>query len=95
MNKIEKFENVINENKNAMLQIIVLYNMSCHENYTSLTEREKERLLGIIYSTYLKDETSTDLAKFSDIVINNYKKIIEEAILCNFQGVQKIIYDNI
>jgi hypothetical protein len=57
MNKIEKFENVINENKSAMLQIIVLYNMSCSGTYEELSQEQKEKLLGIIYNFYLKNET--------------------------------------
>ena len=78
--KIKKFEKVIKENKTGMLQIIVLYNMSCHENYNKLTDEEKEKLLGFLYCLYMKDETRTDLGTFSDIVMNNYKKVLDEEI---------------
>ena len=43
--KIKKFEKVINENKSGMLQIIILYNMSCHGNYEEMTDEEKEKIL--------------------------------------------------
>ena len=78
--KIEKFEKVINENKSGMLQIIILYNMSCYDNYTNLNDIQKEKILSFIYTLYLKDETKTDLAIFSDTVMNNCKKILNDEI---------------
>ena len=95
MNKIKYFEKVIKENKNAMLQIAILYNMSCHENYNELTDREKERILGAIYATYLKDESNTDLAKFSDIFMENYKKILSMLLNCEHTQLRNFIYENI
>ena len=41
--KIRKFEKIINENETAMLQITVLYNMSCHDNYIFLTDKQRKR----------------------------------------------------
>ena len=41
--KIKKFEKVIKENNYCMLQIIILYNMFCHENYTKLTDKQKKK----------------------------------------------------
>lgn len=73
---IEHFENVINQNKFDMLHIIVLYNMSCHDNYKKLNLDKKYKLLNIIYNFYMKDETKTDLAYISDIVMNNYNDIL-------------------
>lgn len=81
--KIKKFETIINYNKNSMLQIFILYNMSCHENYTKLTYIEKEKILNIIYNLYYQDETKTDLGAFSDIVMNNYKQILNNEITKN------------
>jgi hypothetical protein len=78
--KIKKFEKVIKENKTGMLQITILYNMSCHENYNKLTDEEKEKLLGFLYCLYLKDETSTDLGAFSNVVMNNYLKVLNNKI---------------
>lgn len=80
IDKIKKFEKVIKENKSGMLPIIILYNMSCHENYSKLTDEEKEKLLGFLYCLYIKDETFTDLGVFSDIVMNNYEKVLKEEI---------------
>ena len=43
--KIKNFEKVINENRSGMFQIMILYNMSCHENYEKMTDEEKEKIL--------------------------------------------------
>lgn len=93
MNKIEKFENVINENKNAMLQIIVLYNMSCSGTYEELNQEQKEKLLGIIYNFYLKNETFEDLGHISDIVMENYKDILKMQNIRDFEGIKQLIYN--
>lgn len=78
--KIKKFEKVIKENKTSMLQIIILYNMSCHQNYNKLSDEEKEKLVGFLYCLYLKDETITDLGAFSDIAMSNYLKVLNGEI---------------
>lgn len=74
--KIRKFEKVIEENKSGMLQIIILYNMSCHGNYEEMSDEQKEKILGFLYNLYIKDETSTDLGRFSDLVMDNYNEIL-------------------
>ena len=61
MEKIKKFEKVIEQNKSGFLQIMVLYCMSCHDNYELLTEAEKEK---------------TDLAVISDIVMKYYSDFL-------------------
>ena len=76
MEKIKKFEKVIEQNKSGFLQIMVLYCMSCHDNYELLTETEKEKILGIIYTFYMKDEQKTDLAVISDIVMKYYSDFL-------------------
>lgn len=76
MEKIKKFEKVIEQNKSGFLQIMVLYCMSCHDNYELLTETEKEKILGIIYTFYMKDEQKADLAAISDIVMKYYSDFL-------------------
>ena len=93
--KIRKFEKVINENKTAMLQIIVLYNMSCHDNYNKLSDEQKEKLLGIIYNHYIKDETFVDLGHISDIIMANYKEILSMQDLCEFDGIRNLTIENL
>ena len=78
--KIKKFEKIIEQNQSGMLQIIVLYNMSCHENYIKLNDEEKEKILGFLYTLYLKDETRTDLGVFSDYTMSNYAKVLNGEI---------------
>lgn len=95
MEKIRKFEKIINENKTAMLQITVLYNMSCHNNYENLTDEQKEKLLGIIYNYYIKDETFTDLGHISDIVMVNFKEILSLLDLREFDGIRSLISENL
>lgn len=80
---IENLEKVINENKYNMLFLIILYNMKCHENYTKLKEEEKEKLLKVIHELYLKDESKIDLAVFSDIIMDNYKNILNKTMTKN------------
>lgn len=80
---IENLEKVINENKYNMLFLIILYNMKCHENYAQLKEEEKEKLLKVIYELYLKDENKIDLAVFSDIIMDNYKNILNKTMTKN------------
>lgn len=93
--KIKNFEKIINKNKNSMLQIMILYNMSCNDNYLKLNDEQKEKLIGVIYSHYLKDETTTDLGFFSDIVMNNYIKILEHLKYSEFDEITKIIINNL
>lgn len=93
MNKIEKFEKIINENKSGMLQIIVLYNMSCSGTYEELNEEQKEKILGIIYNFYLKNETFEDLGHISDIVMENYKDILKMQNARDFEGIKQLIYN--
>lgn len=93
--KIRKFEKIINENKTAMLQITVLYNMSCHDNYNNLTDEQKEKLLGIIYNYYIKDETFTDMGHISDIVMANFKEILSLLDLREFDGIRSLISENL
>ena len=93
--KIRKFEKIINENETAMLQIIVLYNMSCFDTYKDLTDEQKEKLLGIIYNFYLKDETFTDMGHISDIVMENYKEILSLLDLREFDGIRSLISENL
>ena len=80
---IENLEKVINENKYNMLFLIILYNMKCHENYAQLKEEEKENLLKFIHELYLKDENKIDLAIFSDIIMDNYKNILNKTMTKN------------
>lgn len=93
--KIRKFEKIINENKTAMLQITVLYNMSCHDNYIFLTDKQKEILLGIIYNYYIKDETFTDLGHISDIAMANYNEILSLQDLGEYEGIRNLISENL
>ena len=80
IDRIKEFESIIEENRFAMLQLIITYNMKCHYDYELLTYEEKEKLIDFIYNIYMKDETKTDLAVFSDIIMNNYKKVLNDEI---------------
>lgn len=92
---IKNYENIINKNKYNMLQIIILYNMKCHENYIALKDNEKWQLLSIIYNIYIKDESFTDLAHFSDIVMNNYKIILEHYKNGGFNLIKTLIFEKV
>lgn len=77
---IEKFEKIVKSHKYEMTEIMILYNMSCNENYNKLTTAEKYNLMTYIYLLHKKDETKTDLGFFSDAVMNNYKDILNKKI---------------
>ena len=93
--KIIKFEEIIKENDTAMLQITVLYNMSCHDNYNNLTDEQKEKLLGIIYNYYIKDETFADMGHISDIVMENKDEILSLQDLHEYQAIRQLIDENL
>lgn len=93
--KIRRFENIIKKNEATMLQIIVLYNMSCFDTYKDLTDEQKEKLLGIIYNFYLKDETFTDMGHISDIVMANYNEILSLQDLGEFESIRNLISENL
>lgn len=93
--KIKKFEKVIKENQNTMLQIIVLYNMSCSGAYEEMTDEQKEKLLGIIYNFYIKDESFTDLGHISDIVMENHKQILSLQELFDYEAIKQLIFENL
>jgi len=93
--KIRKFEKIINENETAMLQIEVLYNMSCSGIYEELNDEQKEKLLGIIYNYYIKDETFTDMGHISDIVMENYEEILELQDLGEFREIRQLISEEL
>ena len=73
---IKNFEKIIEENKYNMFQLMILYNMTCHDNYVKLNFKQKKQLLDFLYELYLKDESKTDLGYFSDYVMSNYRKIL-------------------
>jgi len=81
--RIKYYEDVVLRYKNNMLHVYMYYCMSCHENYEILTYEEKGRLEKFLYVLYMKDETFTDIGKFSDVVMDNYKKILDGTITKN------------
>lgn len=91
--KIKRFEKVISENKHSMLQIIVLYNMTCSEFYRELTESEKEKLLGIIYNFYIKDEYNKDMGQISDVVMEHHSEILKLLDENKHQEIRQKIYE--
>lgn len=93
--KIRRFENIINKNEATMIQIIVLYNMKYHDNYKKMTDKQKEDLLGIIYNFYLKDETNTDLGHISEIAMANYEEILELQELGEFREIRNLISEEL
>lgn len=85
MNKnfIEKWEKIFKENKFEMFSAIILYNMSCHSAYYELTDDEKIRLLNFANEFYLKDDNCIDLGKITDVILDNYRDILEGKISRN------------
>ena len=79
-NFIEKWEKIFSENKFEMFTAIILYNLSCSENYNNLSIDEKIKILNYTYEFYLKDESCLYLGKITDTVMEHYKEILEGKI---------------
>ena len=80
---IEHLENEINKNKNDMYYMNILWHMSNNGKYEELNKTQKYHLMEYIYNLYIKDETLTDLGHFSDLVIDNYKEILNGTMTKN------------
>ena len=78
MINIEKFEKIIEENKDSMEEVFALYTMSLHENYSMLSKDEKEKLLVLIFDLWF--EIDINLERISDIVIENYEKALNNEL---------------
>lgn len=76
MEKIKKFEKIINEIDIDMTKMYILYNMSCHDNYENLSDTQKDKLIDFIYDIFMDDETNTYTGIWSDLVMDNYKKVL-------------------
>ena len=76
MERIKKYEKLINENENDITKIYILYNMSCHDNYEKLNNAQKDKLIDFIYDIFMDDDTNTYTGIWSDLVMDNYKKIL-------------------
>ena len=64
---IEKFEKIINSHKYEMTEIMILYNMSCHDNYKKLTTTQKYNLMTFTGGIII-------LPKSKAFVVQTYKK---------------------
>ena len=76
MERIKKFEKIIKENSMDMTAINILYSMSCHDNYSKLTDMQKNKILNFIDNVYMDDETNTSIGTLSDLVMDDYKKVL-------------------
>lgn len=73
---VEHLENEINKNKNDMYYMTILWHMSNNGKYEELNKTQKYCIMEFIYKLYMKDETFTDLGRFSDLVMDNYNEIL-------------------
>ena len=80
MEIIEKLEKIIKDNKYNNTFMCILYNMSCHDNYSNLNTEGKYKIMNLIYDVYMNDESHTDLGLFSDIIMANYEKALNGEI---------------
>ena len=80
MSNIEKYEKIVKENNVEMVELWILYNMQCHENYENLkNEDDKAKLLYLTYSIWLKVE-DISLEKLSDVIMDNYEEALNGEI---------------
>ena len=79
MINVEKFEKIIEENKDSMEELWALYTMSQHENYSMLSKDEKEKLLALIFNLWFEID-DTNFERISDIVIENYEKALNNEL---------------
>ena len=79
MSNIEKYEKIIKENENNMVELWILYTMKLNDNYKRLSEDEKPKLLYLIYHLWLQT-SGVSIEKISDIIMENYEKALNEEI---------------
>lgn len=79
MNNVEKYEKIIKENENNMVELWILHHMQEWEAYTRLNNDDKAKLLYLIYHLWLSTE-HISIDTISDIVMENYEEALNGEI---------------
>lgn len=76
----KEYDKIIKEHKYDMLFLEIYYNLTCNDNFETLTDEEKEKLIHFIHRAYLKDETHTDLGCICDKALEHKKEILKNDV---------------
>lgn len=76
----KEYDKIIKEHKYDMLFLEIYYNLTCNDNFETLTDEEKEKLINFIHRAYLKDETHTDLGFICDKALDYKDDILKDDV---------------
>lgn len=76
----KEYDKIIKEHKYDMLFLEIYYNLTCNDNFETLTDEEKEKLIHFIHRAYLKDESHIDLGYICDKALENKKEILKNDV---------------
>ena len=76
----KEYDKIIKEHKYDMLFLEIYYNLTCNDNFETLTDEEKEKLIHFIHRAYLKDESHIDLGYMCDKALENKKEILKNDV---------------
>lgn len=75
--KFEEYDEIIKKHKYDMLDLIIYYNLTCHEDFKNLNNKDKEMLIYFIYKAYLNDGSRLDLGYICDQALIFKNEIIK------------------
>lgn len=76
----KEYDEIIKEHKYDMLFLEIYYNLTCNDNFETLTDEEKEKLIHFIHRAYLKDESHIDLGYICDKALKNKENILKNDV---------------
>ena len=76
----KEYDKIIKEHKYDMLFLEIYYNLTCNDNFETLTDEEKEKLINFIHRAYLKDETHIDLGCICDKALDYKDDILKDDV---------------
>ena len=76
----KEYDKIIKEHKYDMLFLEIYYNLTCNDNFETLTDEEKEKLIHFIHRAYWKDETHTDLGCICDKALDYKDDILKDDV---------------
>lgn len=90
----KEYDEIIKEHKYDMLFLEIYYNLTCNDNFETLTDEEKEKLMHFIHRAYLKDESHIDLGYICDKALKNKENILKNDVnIFNTWNLLEVCYE--
>lgn len=90
----KEYDEIIKEHKYDMLFLEIYYNLTCNDNFETLTDEEKEKLIHFIHRAYLKDESRIDLGYICDKALKNKENILKNDVnIFNTWNLLEVCYE--